>query len=329
MAVRAESDGGGLASPMKVWDVITAGDVFVDLILGGFSAWPQPGEEVFATRFAREIGGGAAITGCGLARLEMRVSLLAIVGRDEEEWVRRRLMTYGVDTHLLIWHDEEPTAVTVSVSREDDRMLFTYMGANRAFPLWLAKESTWRELSAARHVHLACAPDPLVLIALSDFLHEQGTTLSLDVGWHPEWLRSSESRRALRALDLFFPNEREIFELTGERDPESALRALAKAGPAKIALKRGLAGAMLLWDGELLREGAYPAVPVDTTGAGDCFDAGFLYAWLLGASPERCLKIASICGALSTQRLGGVAAFPTREEIEEALRGNSTRGAEP
>ncbi len=309
----------------KAWDVIAAGDIFVDLILGGFPAWPQPGEEVFATCFAREIGGGAAITACGLARLGMRVSLLAVVGRDEGEWVRRRVLAHGVDTHLLIWHDEEPTAVTVSVSREDDRMFFTYMGANRALRPWLAKESTWRELSAARHVHLACAPDPSMLIPLGDFLHEHGTSLSLDVGWHPEWLRSAESHRALRALDLFFPNEREVFELTSERDPERALRALADAGLFRIALKRGSAGAMLLWDGEFFTEGAYPISPVDTTGAGDCFDAGFLYAWLSGAPPEHCLKVATICGALSTRRLGGVAAFPTGEEIEEALRRISAR----
>jgi len=310
----------------KAWDVIAVGDIFVDVILSGFPAWPRPGEEAFAMRFAREVGGGAAITACGLARLGMRVSLMAVAGRDEEDWVRRRLEAYGVDAHHLIWHEAEPTAVTVSVSREDERMFFTYMGANRALPSWLAKESTWRALSTARHVHVACAPDPSVLVPLSDFLHEHGTSLSLDIGWHPEWLRSPEGRRALRALDLFFPNEREIVELTGERDPKRALRALAEAGSRKVALKRGSAGAMLLWDGELLAEAAYPIQPVDTTGAGDCFDAGFLYAWLSGASPERCLKIAAICGALSTRRLGGVAAFPTMEELEEALRRISAEG---
>lgn len=310
----------------KAWDVIAAGDIFVDLILSGVPTWPQPGEEVFATRFAREIGGGAAITACGLARLGLRVSLLAVVGRDDGEWVRERVSAHGVDPHLLIQHAGEPTAVTVSVSRADDRMFVTYMGANRALSSWIAKESTWTALSAARHVHLACAPDPSTMSALGRFLHEHGTSLSLDVGWHPEWLRAAESHRALRALDLFFPNEREILALTGARDPESALRALAEAGLSKVALKRGAAGAMLLWEGELYAEPAYPIHPVDTTGAGDCFDAGFLYAWLSGEPPSRCLKIATICGALSTRRLGGVAAFPTKDEIEEALQRAQTGG---
>ncbi len=305
---------------MKSWDVIAVGDLFIDLVLGGFPEWPQPGQEAFATRFARDVGGGAAITACGLARLKMRVGLLAPVGREDGAWVKQKLESRGVGTHWLIWHEEEPTAVTVSISHEGERTFFTYMGANRALAALLAEPETWKKLTAARHVHLACAPDPAVLIALGRFLHEHGTSLSLDVGWHPEWLRARESRRALSALDLFFPNEQEAAEMTGEHDPTAALRALAETGVPVIALKRGAAGAMLLHHGELFAEKPYRTIPVDTTGAGDCFNAGFLYAWLHGESPERCLKIANLCGALSTRALGGVAAFPTPEEIESAER---------
>jgi sugar/nucleoside kinase (ribokinase family) len=304
----------------KTWDVIAVGDVFVDLVFGGFPKWPQPGEEVFAARFAREIGGGAVITACGLARLGMRVSVLAAVGREDGEWVRTRLVAHGVDPQLLLWDEEEPTGVTVSVSREEDRAFFTYMGANRTLAAMLAQESTWGVLSTARHVHLACAPDPTVLVALACFLHDRGTRLSLDVGWHPEWLRDPESRRALSALDLFFPNEREAAEMTGEQDPKAALRALADSGISIVALKCGAAGALLWWHGTVFVGEPYPVHPVDPTGAGDCFDAGFLWAWLSGEPPERCVTIAVICGALSTQRLGGVAAFPTREEMANALR---------
>ncbi len=308
----------------KTWDVITVGDVFVDLVFSGFPKWPQPGEEVFAARFAREIGGGAVITACGLAQLGLRVSVLAAVGREDGEWVRTRLMTHGVDPRLLLWDEEEPTGVTVSVSREEDRTFFTYMGANRTLAATLAHESTWEVLSTARHVHLACAPDPTGLIALARFLHEHETRLSLDVGWHPEWLRDPESRRALSALDLFFPNEREAAEMTGEHDLRAALRALADSGIPIVALKCGAAGALLWWHGTLFVGEPYPVHPVDPTGAGDCFDAGFLWAWLSGEPPERCLAIAAICGALSTQRLGGVAAFPTWEEIANALRIRAT-----
>jgi sugar/nucleoside kinase (ribokinase family) len=56
---------------------------------------------------------------------------------------------------------------------------------------------------------------------------------------------------------------------------------------------------------------------VDTTGAGDCFDAGFLYAWLRGEDPQSCLKTGVLCGAHSTRRLGGIAGFPTLAELEQ------------
>jgi sugar/nucleoside kinase (ribokinase family) len=76
---------------------------------------------------------------------------------------------------------------------------------------------------------------------------------------------------------------------------------------------------MLLNDGAI-HVGAAPAVtPVDTTGAGDCFDAGFLHAWLAGRPAEACLRMANICGALSTEAYGGIAGFPSRERVEREM----------
>ncbi len=78
---------------------------------------------------------------------------------------------------------------------------------------------------------------------------------------------------------------------------------------------------MLDWDGRHYRCPPYPVEAADTTGAGDCFDAGFIYGWLRGQSPEECLHTAGVCGALSTRGLGGIATFPTKDELHEALAG--------
>jgi sugar/nucleoside kinase (ribokinase family) len=86
-----------------------------------------------------------------------------------------------------------------------------------------------------------------------------------------------------------------------------------------VALKLGPDGAALLWDGEIHRCGPYPVEPLDTTGAGDCFDAGFIYGWLRGQSPGACLQIANVCGALSTRDLGGITASPAKDQLEAAL----------
>ena len=123
----------------------------------------------------------------------------------------------------------------------------------------------------------------------------------------------------LRECDMFFPNEREGERMTGESEPKAMLRWWRDRDVPGVALKLGDMGAMLLCHGKLYRQPPYRVKPVDTTGAGDCFDAGYIHGWLNGHTPLDCLRIAAICGAMSTRGLGGIATFPTMEELEEAL----------
>ena len=107
--------------------------------------------------------------------------------------------------------------------------------------------------------------------------------------------------------------------MTGERDPAKALEKFAAAGIERVALKLGCRGAALLWQGDILFAPAHPVTPLDTTGAGDCFDAGFLHAWLKGESPETCLATGNLCGAISTEGYGGISNFPTPDRVVEEL----------
>ncbi|HEY3137738.1 MAG TPA: carbohydrate kinase family protein [Blastocatellia bacterium] len=305
--------------PNKQWDVIALGDVFVDLILSGFPAWPKPGEEAFAQWLRREVGGGAAITACGLARLGFRTALLAVVGSEDSRWLIERLTTCGVDARCIQHHAIEPTGLTVSVSTAEDRGFFTYGGANQDIGELLTDKQARDEMMGAGHVHLACAPETDSMAELVRTLHSAGCRVSLDVGWHEAWLSDALGRRALKELDLFLPNEREAQLMTGESEPEAMLRAFARAGLRAVALKLGAEGSALLWEGEIFRSAPYPVQPLDTTGAGDCFDAGFIAAWLRDEVPQVCLETANICGALSTRGLGGLAMFPTQEELATRL----------
>jgi ribokinase len=300
-------------------DVLVAGELFVDLILSGFKFWPRLGQEAFARHFHREIGGGAAITACGLAKLGLRVGVLGAVGTDAGEWVTEQFKTRSVDTSAIRLDCMEPTAFTVVASLPEDRAFLSYPGANRLFAGVLAEAAARQHLYGARHVHLACSPridtTPDVLSSLRD----TGCSLSLDVGWHEDWLKDPGSLAKLPLIDLFFPNEVEAMRMTGEGHPEQILRCFALAGVKRVALKLGARGAALLWDGEMFFIGPHPVTPLDSTGAGDCFDAGFLYAWLKGESPETCLRTANVCGALSTEAFGGIAGFPSPEHLEREL----------
>lgn len=298
---------------------MVAGEFFIDLLMSGFPFWPQPGQEAFSTGFHREVGGGAAITACGLAKLGASAGVLCMVGDDFGFWVAEQLRARGVDASDIRFDHQEPTAFTVVATTPEDRAFLTYPGANRGFARTLAQAAEEGRFARARHVHLACTPGFDILDGLLRGLRRSGASVSLDVGWHVTWLRDARALPAVSRFDLYFPNEAEGRALTGETEPEKMLRKFEGAGARRVALKLGACGSALLWDGEILVEGGMPVDPVDTTGAGDCFDAGFLYCWLAGAPPQVCLRAANICGALSTEAYGGIAAFPDRHRLARIL----------
>lgn len=301
---------------------MVAGDLFIDIVMSGFSFWPKLGQEAVATDYCREVGGGAAITAAGLARLGSRAGVLGVVGNDGS-WVLDRLRRLGVDTAGIAYDLHEPTAFTVAVSTPSDRAFFTYLGANSRFASILMEAATERLLCHARHVHLACSPD---LDSADDLLHalrQNECCISLDVGWHEMWLRDPRAMAMLRNVDIFFPNEAEAEVMTGCTEPTEMLRAFEDGGARTVVLKLGARGAAMLSEGRIMMSQPFPVNPIDTTGAGDCFDAGFLQATLAGSPPEHCLRAAVICGGLSTEALGGVAAFPSKECLNEALQNES------
>src|SRR6266700_3446644 len=118
----------------KSCDVVVFGDLFIDLVMTGFPRLPELGEEALASSLRRETGGGAAHTACGLAVLGARTKVIGVVGAAEVDWFRARLESRGVDTQALIAHSSELTALTVAVSTANDRIFYTYAGANRSLP---------------------------------------------------------------------------------------------------------------------------------------------------------------------------------------------------
>ncbi|HZQ53942.1 MAG TPA: carbohydrate kinase family protein [Bryobacteraceae bacterium] len=298
---------------MNIPDVVVAGEIFVDWLMVGMDAWPEPGREVYAQEFHREIGGGTAITACALARLGLRCRLIAAVGTETSAWVAERLKSCGVTPELEV-HPAEPTGVTVIASRPEDRAFLTYLGANKAFVEALGRRIASGK-SLARHVHLSFPPPLDTKPSLIEQIRNLGSPVSLDVGWQRNWLSDRRAFNLLRSVDIFFPNYHEGVQMTGEQDAHAILKKFAAEGIRRVALKLGSEGAALQWDNRTYFAKPKRVRPVDTTGAGDCFNAGFLYAWLQGANPETCLEWGNICGALSTERYGGIEGCPDRDRL--------------
>jgi sugar/nucleoside kinase (ribokinase family) len=306
-------------TPERRVDVLVAGDLFLDLVMSGFESWPGPGEESFAKKFHKEVGGGAAITACCLSKLGLQTVVLGAVGKSDGQWMLDELRLRGVDTSGIHVTAAEPTAFTVSVSSARDRALFTYGGANRELGGVLGNLTALAEETHVRHIHLAHAMNPPHAATLFQSIHDRGCSLSVDVGWHPEWFADPRAIAALSQVDIFFPNEREASAITKQTDPRRMLEAFRQMGLRHAALKLGAEGAALLWDDEIAFQEPALIDPVDTTGAGDCFDAGFLYAWLRGMEPRQCLRSGTACGELSVRALGGIAGVPSKEELESIL----------
>ena len=299
----------------KHWDVVAAGDLFIDLVMSGFDKLPALGEEGFAAALGRETGGGSANTACGLAQLGARVAIAGIVGGDEAEWFRERFRARQVDASMLQADPATASAITVAVSTPEDRIFYTYYGPNGQLPGILRDRRTWEQLAQARHAHFAMPVEPELLADLCAWLRQRGTSTSVDVGWQERWLDSPDSHRALAQVDWFFPNEREAERMTGESDPARALDWFAAKGVRGAVIKLGAQGSAAHIDGACRVIPSIRVMPIDTTGAGDCFDAGFLWGLLRGMPLAERLRCGNVCGALSTEAAGGIAGFPTLERL--------------
>jgi sugar/nucleoside kinase (ribokinase family) len=140
-----------------------------------------------------------------------------------------------------------------------------------------------------------------------------GATTSLDPNWDPDEDWDHGLQRALRELDVLFANGEEAKRIAGVGDVENAARTLASAG-TRVVVKLGSEGALAVEADTVLRARALEVDVVDTVGAGDSFNAGFLAGFLDGRDAKDCLGLACVCGSLSTRAAGGTAAQPTLVE---------------
>jgi sugar/nucleoside kinase (ribokinase family) len=300
--------------------VLVVGELNVDLILQGYGTFPAPGKEVLVDDFQMTLGSASAICAAGLAKLGTTVAFLSKVGRDPwGDYCVDALARSGVNVARVEHDPKLKTGVTVSISSPRDRALVSYLGAISALT---GDDVPDAALAGFDHLHVSAyylqhglRPD---VPALFERATRRGLTTSLDPGFDPQEAWGPEIRDALGHTDLFFPNEVELEALTGVRDPEAALRTFTN-GRTRVVAKLGTQGAMTSDAGAPVRVPAFPVSPVDTTGAGDSFNAGFLDAWLRGRPLVDCLVRGAACGALSTRGAGGTATQATPAEVDALL----------
>jgi sugar/nucleoside kinase (ribokinase family) len=306
---------------MKPFDIAIAGELNLDLILYGLPAVMPLERELLASAFRATLGSSSAIVAHNAATLGAHVSFTTLVGADDFGRIALdRLCAAGVDTSHTIRHNSLATGITILLPHGDERHILTYLGTIAELSV---ADLDFDFLTQARHFHLSSLylqrglqPE---LPDLLRRLKQAGLSISLDTNDDPENNWGAPLAEVLPYVDVFLPNEDEICRMTNHANLDEAIDSLAVDIPA-VVVKRGRHGARVYEQGRSIDIAPLNVVPVDTIGAGDSFDAGFLRAYLLSKDTVTCARVGNISGALSTQASGGTEAFRDQRLRDEFLR---------
>jgi sugar/nucleoside kinase (ribokinase family) len=304
----------------REFDLLAVGRPSVDVIFSGLSQWPRLGLDVDAEALAT-CAGTSFNTPAAAHRLGLRVGYVSLVGNDPwSQIVLREFATEGLPTDFLQVADHSLAFVSVALNQNHDRGFVTFYEPAPGDDVELARRAKDVLSSVpARHFHTYAGEEPAELIALA---RNRGMTVSLDAWGGPFWDLPAALGDVISEADILLANEAEALAMVGEQDLRTAIQRLAELCRC-VVVKRGQRGAAAMMGGEFVDVPPEPAHVLDATGAGDCFNAGFLYGWLAGRSLTECVVLANICGARAVQAFGGYRGCPSGDELRRLA---ATRG---
>lgn len=285
--------------------VIVLGDLNIDIILSGIEKYPSPGKEILAEEHVVKAGGSAANVAAMLAVNGCPVQLFSQAGSDPfGRYAVESLKKYGLNTDKITFSKKDATGITVSLTYPDDRIYITYTGAVASMRLEDIRNGY---ISRGSHLHLTSyflqkelRPS---IGRLLQRAKKNGMSTSIDPGGDPsgEWDMSSLAE-CFQYLDWFLPNADEIKGMTGTGDIHRAVRDLPCV--KGLVVKTGPDGAITRYKGEIRHHPGYTVKITDTTCAGDCFDAGFLYGITTGRSFSEAVDLGNKFGARAVSCTG-------------------------
>lgn len=298
-----------------VWDIVARP---VEIVEYGVTTWVDS--------IAQHLGGNGSNTSYTLAMLGVPVRLRGAVGTDDfGDKVLAKLRSAGVNLEE-VERRELPTASTVVlVAGDGSRSLLHAPGVSREV---FAEPGEFGP--GPGHFHLAnifslpgmrrTGAETLKKAAVA------GWTTSLDTGHDTrgEWMGVLEP--CLKNIGLLFANEPEALKISGCKDARAAARLFLDRGVKVVAMKRGRHGSAVFSGQAELWASGFPVETVDTTGAGDCFTAGFLGCLHRGGTLAEAARLGNACGALSASRMGGISGVMGYQETVEWMARHRTNG---
>jgi len=308
-----------VGSYQRQYDVVVVGEINVDLILQGNVVPSFSQVEQIVDDANLVIGSSSVIFACGAARLGLRTAVVGKVGNDLfGKFMIDSMEARGVDTRGVIVDPQIPTGLSVILAKQNDRAILTHLGS---IPALTYDEIDIELISESRHLHLGSffmldglRPDIPKLFRKAK---EMGLSISLDTNYDPAGIWDDGLMDAMQYVDVMLPNDTEALAISAADDYEVAIEMLVRTGPL-VAVKLGESGAIVKrGSGQIIKQEACPFDVVDTVGAGDSFDAGFVYGYLNQWGLKKTLQFAVACGSLSTRKAGGTDA---QAELGEALQ---------
>lgn len=309
----------------RPFDILIVGELNVDIIVTG-NALPEFGQvEKLVDDISVCAGSSSAIFAAAATRMGLRVLFVSRVGDDLfGQFMIEALQQVGIDTSFVVRDPTIKTGAGIQLLHNQDRAMLTFLGSIGAVT---AADVRPEFYSMARHLHVA---SPFLLTGLRPYMPQMmrtakqaGMTVSLDTNWDPEnrW----QLPGFFEYLDVFLPNENELLAISGKNNLQDSIQAMRQRIPV-LVVKRGGDGATGVSGEDRVDLSVFPVTVVDTTGAGDSFDGGFLAGWLRGLPLEDCLRLGLACGSLTTTQIGGFNGQPTWDQAVAYIRAHDIEG---
>ena len=308
----------------KLFDVLVVGELNVDLILSDIEKFPEIGKEVLAHGMTLTLGSSSAIFASNISSLGARVAFLGKIGKDKfGEVVLETLKTNHVDVSMVKTDENAGTGATIVLYVDEDRANTTYPGA---MDLLTPGDITEEDLKKARHLHFSSYfLQPGMWKGLGQLFRlarKLGLTTSFDMQWDPKETWDMDMEDILPHVNVFLPNEMELKSLTGKKDLYEAIDSVKKYSET-IVIKRGNKGSIVVQDNNLFDLPSFLNEKViDTVGAGDSFNAGFIFKYIQNGNISECQKFGNLAGAVSTTAAGGTTAFKNYESFRKSALDN-------
>ncbi len=299
--------------------ILVYGDANLDIFVSGKRLIPAPGTEEYVKEMPIMVGGGAALVAMGLGKLKAEVSYAGVLSTDMiGQMITDSMKKVGVDLSKAIYDDSVESGISISFTSDKDRSFISYAGSIMKNDIEILKKI---DLSDIGHVHITGydAKNHDKILSVLKYLKETvGVTVSYDVAFDETGLWNKKIVELMEYVDVFFMNEVEAMGYSGEKTIESAIGYFSNYG--NMVIKAGKTGAYYVKRGKspLFRK-ANEVKAIDTTGAGDSFNAGFLWGYVNRLDDDMCLKCGNYCGGRCVTKKGGNTAFPELEELKKAL----------